>query len=64
MDWVVGDRVAAAVETDHPEDPIGEVVMITADGGIVVNFPQAGAEIYGPDELVAAPANGDEPGSN
>jgi hypothetical protein len=44
------------VPTDHPEDPVGEVVMITANGGVMVKFPLAGAEVYSPDELTRAPS--------
>lgn len=54
--WSAGDRVVPVVETDHPEDPAGEVAMITASGGVLVRFPQAGAEIYAPEELRAADA--------
>ncbi|WP_190094568.1 hypothetical protein [Streptomyces melanogenes] len=42
-------------ETDHPEDPIGEVISTTPLGEVLVVFPLAGAEIHDPDELVAAP---------
>jgi hypothetical protein len=47
----VGDRVCVIGETDHPEDPVGTVVMFLAHGGIVVLFPLAGAEIYTAAEL-------------
>ncbi|MYQ48769.1 hypothetical protein GTW40_27685 [Streptomyces sp. SID4985] len=53
--WSVGDRVTPVGDSDHPEDPIGKVVMITAYGEVIVNFPQAGPEVYAPDELVPAP---------
>lgn len=54
--WAEGDRVTPVVPTDHPEDPVGEVVMITANGGVMVKFPLAGAEVYSPDELTRAPS--------
>ncbi|MEU6657848.1 hypothetical protein [Streptomyces sp. NPDC046821] len=57
--WVEGDKVIPVVPTDHPEDPVGEVVMITANGGVMVNFPLAGAEVYSPDELARAPSEGE-----
>ncbi|MFD8914752.1 hypothetical protein [Streptomyces sp. NPDC059575] len=53
--WFVGDRVTPVGDSDHPEDPIGKVVMITAYGEVIVHFPQAGSEVYAPDELVPAP---------
>ncbi|MEU6622023.1 hypothetical protein ABZ926_14815 [Streptomyces litmocidini] len=56
-EWSVGDRVTPTVNTDHPEDPVGEVVMVTANGGVLVKFPGAGAEVYRPDELTAAPGD-------
>lgn len=57
--WTEGDLVAPVVPTDHPEDPVGEVVMITANGGVLVTFPLAGAEVYSPDELTRAPSEGE-----
>lgn len=54
-DWSTGDRVTVTVETDHPEDLVGEVVMTTADGGVVVNFPHTGAEVHRPEDLAPAP---------
>ncbi|MCY0927914.1 hypothetical protein OTB20_17180 [Streptomyces sp. H27-H1] len=54
-DWSIGDRVTLTTATDHPEDPVGEVVMKTADGGIVALFPQAGAEVHRPEDLAPAP---------
>jgi hypothetical protein len=53
--WVEGDKVTPVVPTDHPEDVVGEVVMITANGSVMVQFPLAGAEMYPPDELAPAP---------
>lgn len=47
----VGDRVRIAGETDHPEEPVGTVEYFLADGGIVVVFPLAGAEVWPPSEL-------------
>ncbi|MDI3406275.1 hypothetical protein [Streptomyces cavernicola] len=46
--------VTPLVPTDHPEDVVGEVVMITANGGVMVKFPLAGAEVYSPEELTRA----------
>jgi hypothetical protein len=57
--WAEGDKVTPAVPTDHPEDPVGEVVMITANGGVMVKFPLAGAEVYSPEELTRAPSEDD-----
>ncbi|WP_206506695.1 hypothetical protein [Streptomyces chrestomyceticus] len=57
--WHKGDRVMAAGETDHPEDPIGEVVSTTVLGEVIVVFPLAGAEMHDPDELVPAPQRND-----
>lgn len=54
-DWSIGDRVTVTIDTDHPEDPLGEVVMKTADGAVVVNFPHAGAEVHRPQDLAPAP---------
>jgi hypothetical protein len=47
----VGDRVGVVGETDHPEDPVGEVADFLADGGVLVVFPLAGAEVHAPDGL-------------
>ncbi|UUU25127.1 hypothetical protein [Streptomyces sp. DSM 40750] len=52
--WHEGDIVTPNVPTDHPEDPVGEVVMANPDGGVLVVFPLAGHEIYHPDELAPA----------
>lgn len=48
--FAVGDRVRATGEHDHPEDPVGTVASFL-DGGILLVFPLAGAEIWAPDEL-------------
>ena len=53
--WSVGDRVTVTVPTDHPEDPVGEVVMLTTFGEVVVKFPKAGTEIHPPNHLTRAP---------
>jgi hypothetical protein len=47
----VGDRVSAVGDTDHPEDPVGEVAEFLADGGVLVVFPLAGAEVHAPSGL-------------
>ncbi|EKX67562.1 hypothetical protein Sipo8835_00300 [Streptomyces ipomoeae] len=52
--WHEGDVVTPKVPTDHPEDPVGEVVMAASDGGVLVVFPLAGHEIYHPDDLAPA----------
>ncbi|MFK0174205.1 hypothetical protein ACIQU5_36140 [Streptomyces sp. NPDC090306] len=57
--WAEGDKVTPVVPTDHPEDLVGEVVMITANGGVMVKFPLAGAEVYPSDELTRAPSEGE-----
>lgn len=48
----VGDRVTPVGDYDHFEDPVGKVVMVTAYGEVIVNFPQAGSEVYASDELL------------
>ncbi|MEU7260589.1 hypothetical protein AB0B21_32975 [Streptomyces rimosus] len=50
-----GDRVMVAGETDHPEDPIGEVASTTVLGEVIVVSPLAGAEMHDPDQIVPAP---------
>ncbi|GAA1913387.1 hypothetical protein GCM10009837_42630 [Streptomyces durmitorensis] len=38
-----GDKGTPIVPTGYPEDPIGTVVMITANCGVMVKFPMAAA---------------------
>jgi hypothetical protein len=48
----IGTSVRVLVPSDHPEDPVGTVVMFLNDdaaggkGGVVVQFPLAGAEVH------------------
>lgn len=58
----IGSRVRVKGSTEHPEDPVGIVVMFLNDSphnptqdGVVVRFPNTGAEIYSPDELEEVP---------
>ncbi|MBW5424105.1 hypothetical protein GKQ77_21475, partial [Streptomyces sp. BG9H] len=37
--------------TDHPEDLIGTVIVRVATGELLVDFPQAGGEMYLDEEL-------------
>ncbi|MBT2487184.1 hypothetical protein J7E96_01235 [Streptomyces sp. ISL-96] len=54
--WSVGDRVMPVDEPDHPEGPVGEVVMPTALGEVIVSFPLMGSKVYAPHKLMAAPS--------
>jgi hypothetical protein len=56
----IGAKVRVAVPTDHPEDPIGAVVMFLNDnpsgaGGVLVQFPRAGAEVHRAEDLEVVP---------
>ncbi|AZM57243.1 hypothetical protein DMA15_35690 [Streptomyces sp. WAC 01529] len=37
--------------TDHPEDLVGTVIVRVATGELLVDFPQAGGEMYLDEEL-------------
>ncbi len=59
----IGTRVRVKGPTDHPEDPVGTVVMLLNDsphnqtqGGVVVRFPTAGTEVHARSELEEMPA--------
>ncbi|MGH4035194.1 hypothetical protein ACQB60_40470 [Actinomycetota bacterium Odt1-20B] len=44
--FIPGDRVTPREEHDHPEDPIGTVMVRLATDELLVDFPDAGGEIY------------------
>ncbi|MFE6887320.1 hypothetical protein [Streptomyces sp. NPDC057694] len=46
-----GDRVRPKEETDHPEDPVGTVLVRISTGELSVRFPLAGVEMYLDHEL-------------
>ncbi|GGV53554.1 hypothetical protein GCM10010245_84610 [Streptomyces spectabilis] len=46
-----GDQVRPREATDHPEDPIGTVMVRMATDELLVHFPAAGGEVYLDDEL-------------
>jgi hypothetical protein len=59
---VIGSQVRVKVPTDHPEDPVGTVVMILNDnprpgdrGGVLVQFASAGAEVHSEADLEVVP---------
>jgi len=52
--WHVGDVVTPLDDPDQVDDPVGVVVMLTAVGDVLVNFPLGGSGAYGAEELTAA----------
>ncbi|MCX3063770.1 hypothetical protein [Streptomyces beihaiensis] len=46
-----GDRVRPKEATDHPEDPVGTVMVRISTGELLVDFPLAGGEMYLDEEL-------------
>lgn len=46
-----GDQVRPREETDHPEDPVGTVLVRISTGELSVRFPLAGVEMYLDQEL-------------
>ncbi|MGH4035278.1 hypothetical protein ACQB60_40930 [Actinomycetota bacterium Odt1-20B] len=44
--FIPGDRVRPREDTDHPEDPIGTVMVRLDTHELLVDFPRAGGEIY------------------
>ncbi|MEU8473404.1 hypothetical protein AB0F30_37040 [Streptomyces sp. NPDC029006] len=52
--WREGDIVTPLDDPEQTDDPVGIVVMVTADGEVLVNFPLGGGSSYRPQELTAA----------
>ena len=52
--WKEGDFVTPTVETDHPEDPVGQVLGVSPMSGVLVRFPLAGDGFFHPDDLTSA----------
>ncbi|MGW0538607.1 hypothetical protein [Streptomyces sp. NPDC003032] len=46
-----GDQVTPREATDHPEDPVGTVIARISTGELLVDFPEAGGEMYLDEEL-------------
>lgn len=49
--YAPGDKVTPREATDHPEDPVGTVVARMSTDELLVDFPQAGGEVYLDEEV-------------
>ncbi|MEU6366426.1 hypothetical protein ABZ876_11880 [Streptomyces sp. NPDC046931] len=52
--WREGDIVTPLDDPEQEDDPVGVVVMVTADGDVLVDFPLGGGGSYRSEELRAA----------